>query len=491
MLFKSLFTVIGSLCRKFSTQQQGNIAVIAAISATVLVMATGVSVDLASAYSLKTRLQNAVDAAALAVGADSPNATSVSTQMQAVANSMMTANLPNGHGVTVTTPVIGISGQSVLVSASATVSTSFMAIAGVTSLTVTASGTALRSVSGLDLVLVLDNTASISSSNMTAIKNAAQALADTVYGSAKTNNAAVRVSVIPFTGAVNPGSYAHAMVFGSAAGLSGCVVERYSTFAKVTTGYSATATSGGTPVYSLVAADLDTAVTSVANTLQQWNGSGGCPGAVQPLTNSEAGVTSAISAMTNAGGSGTMGAIGVAWAYRVLSPSGPFGNGYCWSTAATACSNRAPYVHWKKVVVLMTDGIPEMTSAYNGFGNTNGSTTGACSTATYAANNNLTSGCKSADNQLINASSSLMLADMQESAVCDALRANGVTIYSIYFNDGTALPTSYVPAISYCAGTSIGNGTGSGNYYYASNVTTLQAHFTTIGNSLTNLRLSN
>lgn len=491
MLFQPFLNLLSVARRRFYHQQQGNIAVIAAISATVLVMATGVSVDLASAYSLKTRLQNAVDASALAVGANSPNATSVSNQMQSVADTMMAANLPNGHGITVTTPSVSISGQSVVISASATMSTSFMAIANVNSLTVSASGTALRSVSGLDVVLVLDNTASISSSNMTAIKSAARALADTVYGSTKSNNTAVRVSVVPFTGAVNPGSYAHGMVFGSAAGLSGCVVERYSTFSKVTTGYTSTATSGGSLVYNLVAADLDTAVTSAANTLQQWNGSAGCPGAIQPLTNTEAGVASTISAMTNAGGSGTMGAIGVAWAYRVLSPGGPFGNGYCWSTAPTACSNQAPNIHWKKVVVLMTDGIPEMTNAYNGFGNTNGSTTGACSTSTYAANNNLTTGCKSADNQLISASPSLMLADMQESAVCDALRANGVTIYSIYFNDGTALPTSYVPAISYCAGTSIGNGTNSGNYYYAADVATLQAHFTTIGNSLTNLRLSN
>lgn len=491
MTLASCGAVASGFWRKFRGQQSGNIAVIAAIATSVLVMGTGVSVDLASAYSVKSRLQNAVDAAALAVGADSPNATSVSTQMQTVANDLVAANFPNGHGVSVATPSVGISGQSVVVSASATVTTSFMAIANVNSLTVSASGTALRSVSGLDVVLVLDNTASISSSNMTAIKAAAQGLSDTLYGHSKTNNATVRVSVVPFTGAVNVGSRAHAMVYGSASGLTGCVVERYSTFNPVTTAYTAGATSGGTLIYNLVAADLDTAVTSAANTLQQWNGSAGCPGAVQPLTNSEAGVSSAISAMTNAGGSGTMGAIGMAWAYRVLSPGGPFGNGYCWSTAPTACSNQAPNIHWKKVVVLMTDGIPEMTSAYNGFGNTDGSTTGACSTSSYHANNNLTSGCKSATNQLLNASPSLRLGDMQEAAVCDALRANGVTIYAIYFNDGTALPTSYVPAISYCAGPSVGNGTNSGDYYYAADIATLQSHFTTIGNSLTNLRLSN
>ena len=491
MKFASFVKATCQLGQVFADERRGNIAVITAISATVLIMGTGVSVDLATAYSVKSRLQNAVDASALAVGANSPNATSVSAQMQLVANNMMAANFPAGHGVTVSTPSVSISGQSVAVSATATVSTSFMSIANVNSLTVSASGTALRSVSGLDIVMVLDNTASISSSNMTAIKNAAQTLADTVYGSTKSNNTSVRVSVVPFTGAVNVGSYAHSMVYGSASSLSGCVVERYSTFNPVTTSYTASATSAGTLIYNLVATDLDTQVTSAANTLQQWNGSAGCPVAVQPLTNSEAGVTSAISAMTNAGGSGTMGAIGMAWAYRVLSPSGPFGNGYCWSTAPNACSNRAPNIHWKKVVVLMTDGIPEMTNAYNGFGNTNGSTSGACSTSTYHANNNLTTGCKSATNQLINASPSLRLGDMQESAVCDALRANGVTIFSIYFNDGTTLPTSYVPAISYCAGTSVGDGTGSGNYYYAADIATLESHFTTIGNSLTNLRLSN
>ena len=477
------------LLRRLRDCERGSIAVIFGAAATALLVGIGVSVDLAQAYTAKSRLQAAVDATVLAVAANSPNATTVTGQMQTVANAFMAANYPSANGVTVGTPTVTLSGQSVTVTDSATYTTIFLGIASVPTITLNATSTALRTVSGLEVVLLLDNTASITNANFATIQSAASQLATNLFGSTTSNNTTVRIAVVPFTGAINAGSYAHNMVYGSAANLTGCVVERYSTFGTVTSSYTATSTSGTSLVYNLVAADLDTAVTSATNTLQQWRGSAGCPAAIRPLTNTLANITTTISAMTNAGGSGTMGQVGMAWAYRVLSPNGPFGNAYCWPTSPTSCTNQAPNVNWKKVVVLMTDGIPEMTSAYNGFGNTNGSTSGGCATPTYKANNNATTGCLSADNQLINASSSLKLGDMQEAAVCDALRANGVTIFSVYFYDGTALPTSYVPAVSYCAGTAVGDGTSSGYYYYE-NATSLAARFATIGDQLTNLRLT-
>ena len=72
--------------------------------------------------------------------------------------------------------------------------------------------------------------------------------------------------------------------------------------------------------------------------------------------------------------------------------------------------------------------------------------------------------------------------------VCDALRANGVVIYSILFNSTIQKNT----AITYCPGTAPGNANGSASPYFfqASNQTALSQAFASIAKSLSNLRVS-
>ena len=75
--------------------------------------------------------------------------------------------------------------------------------------------------------------------------------------------------------------------------------------------------------------------------------------------------------------------------------------------------------------------------------------------------------------------------DAEEEAVCDALKSNGVIIYSVFLNSGSTPG----PAISYCAGTVAKKGDPT-YYYNASNQTALYAAFASIANDLTNLRIS-
>ncbi len=85
------------------------------------------------------------------------------------------------------------------------------------------------------------------------------------------------------------------------------------------TGYS-----GASSIYTTVAANLDALahvrrLSPAISELGRW-----LPDPRRcPLINSLAPVTSAINAMNDNGGSGTVGSIGVAWAYRLLSPNGP------------------------------------------------------------------------------------------------------------------------------------------------------------------------
>ena len=69
-----------------------------------------------------------------------------------------------------------------------------------------------------------------------------------------------------------------------------------------------------------------------------------CPDPIVPLTSSTGDVTSAIDNLSFWNGSGTNVAEGLAWGWRVLSPSEPFSEG-------------APYGKTNKVIVLMTDGV--------------------------------------------------------------------------------------------------------------------------------------
>ncbi len=483
--------IFGRLCR----EDGGSVAVLVAAMASVLVVGVGVSVDLGRAYSVKSNLQSAVDAAALAVGANSPNASAVTPQMQTIATDFVKANASQGGTVAVGTPVVGISGQSVTVADTATVDTSFLQIAGISTVTVSASSTALRSVSGLEVAVVLDNTASLSyvgstrQSNFKQLQVAANQLTAALFGSTTTNNPLLRVGVVPYTGAVNPYTegtgtiyVASSMISGApkkSSSWTGCVVERYGTYGRVTTGYS-----GASSVYSAVAADLDAPVATAGYLLPYLNSGSGCPVPVQPLVDNLAPITATINAMNDNGGSGTVGSVGVAWAYRLLSPNGPF------AAAGAETVNAWSTPKWKKAVVLMTDGVNEQTGTYNGFGEAGGSRPGAVDkktgkTACSSTEQNYNSGsCESGTNYDID-SVGTSLIDAQEKAACDALRANGVTIFSVFVNSNTTPG----PAISYCAGTQPGNGANSGYYFSATN-DTLVATFTAIGDQLTNLRLT-
>ena len=474
---------------------------------------------------VKSQLGAALDAAALAAGASS----GTTAQQQAVAAAYLAANFPGGNGVVLGTPTYSLSGSPITVTATAKVPTTFMQVVGINSLTVGATTQVMRTLEGLEVALVLDNTGSMmypntgaSSSNMAALKQAAGSLVTTLYGATTTNNPFLRVALVPYVAAVNPGSIAPSMVSGSptldtsdAKGWLGCVTERSSTFqnfssspsytavaadldkpANATNGYlgqyswpaelvqsnskksyyNECVNAGGSLVSQGVCNVYTTGTTSTYTTLANyaWGSNSiygpnrSCPTPVVPLTNNLAplisaiGVTSSNVAITtggwgptSSGGSGmsawnnggTMGSIGMAWGYRVLSPNGPY----------TKVSTVNPWTtpQWKKVVVLMTDGVNDFfDDQYTGFGPYQSAFT-------------------------------TTLVDKQEEAVCDALKAQGVTIYTVFFNSNSTPG----PAISYCAGTQVGVGNAA-YYFNAQNQTDLANAFNTIGDILTNLRIS-
>ena len=190
--------------RALRGDRRGSVAVFTALALVPMVAGIGIGVDTARAYMIRARLSQALDAAALAGGRVMYDA-----QRDADIQMYFTANFPQGFmGATVTAPTItpDQGGQLITLSATATFPATFMKILGEDTITVKATTTASRANSGIELVLVMDNTGSMASnSKMTSMKSAAQSLVDTVYGSNDTVPN-LYVGLVPFVAMVNVGS---------------------------------------------------------------------------------------------------------------------------------------------------------------------------------------------------------------------------------------------------------------------------------------------
>ena len=169
-----------------------------------LVVASGMAIDVGRAVSSRNNLQDAVDATALAL-AHQPTSTPLTT-LQADAQTWLAADITDKNLGPLTVTVTPTSGQ-LTVSASSTVSTTLAAVAGVSSIPVTASSTVQWGLSHVELALVLDNTGSMSASNkLPTLVSAASSLVDTLSTTAGSDPASLKISVVPFSMTVNVGS---------------------------------------------------------------------------------------------------------------------------------------------------------------------------------------------------------------------------------------------------------------------------------------------
>jgi len=188
----------------FRRDRRGSVAVFTALALVPMVAGVGIGVDTARAYLIRARLSQALDAAALAGGRVMDD-----KSRDADIQMYFTANFPQGFmGATVSAPKItdDKSSQTITVSASATLPATFMKILGDETITVNAVSTVTRANTGIELVLVMDNTGSMNSSGkMAAMKSAAQNLVNTLFAGNE-NQPNLYVGVVPFVAMVNVGS---------------------------------------------------------------------------------------------------------------------------------------------------------------------------------------------------------------------------------------------------------------------------------------------
>jgi len=186
--------------RRFWKNNRGNYAVVFALSLAPLTTAVGAAVDLSRAVLVHNRLTHALDAAGLAVGGAVGQS---EERLRALAQDFFNANYPATELGTPGQITVQSTERIVTISASAEVSTLIMGLVGIDAITVAATTEVTRETKGLEVVMVLDNTGSMNSSNkIGALRDAAEELVHILFGDAAYPEK-LRASLVPFVTAVN------------------------------------------------------------------------------------------------------------------------------------------------------------------------------------------------------------------------------------------------------------------------------------------------
>jgi Flp pilus assembly protein TadG len=191
--------------KRNSRGNRGSVLAWSALTLIPLLGFTGLSIDGARAYLVKSRLNQAVDAAALA-GGKNVNSVNFNADIQ----KYFSVNFPQGYmGAVVMGPNIITSDNNevVTVSAEASIHGTFSQFVGQDTITVSAKAVVRRSIRGMELALVMDNTGSMRENNkIGAMRTAAVAMVNSLYGSNETINN-FWVSVVPYVATVNIGNH--------------------------------------------------------------------------------------------------------------------------------------------------------------------------------------------------------------------------------------------------------------------------------------------
>jgi Flp pilus assembly protein TadG len=203
---RRLASAAAALLRGFLGGNRGGVAVWAGILIVPLLSFMGLGVDSARGYMVRARLSQALDAAGLAAGKQFQD----EAKAIEIANTVFKANFPPGYmDAALSGPVITFNteAQTVQVAASAVLPTYFVRLIGVDTLNVAANAEVMRQGINLEIALVLDVTGSMAGQKILDLKDAAKDLIDIVVYADQSRYYS-KVAVVPYSNAVNPGSYA-------------------------------------------------------------------------------------------------------------------------------------------------------------------------------------------------------------------------------------------------------------------------------------------
>ena len=337
--------------------EQGSVATIMGLSIIPLLAALGLAVDGGMAYGAHSKLQGAVDAAALA---SARAASSEGADVKADARMFFEANFPKGYLGSELRDFDAVFNEDtgeLTINAEIDMPTSFMRVAGIESRSIAASAVAQQQLSGIELALVLDVTGSMNDpdpsggTKIEALEDASETLLNVIYGDNETLPD-VSISVVPYNTEVNLGSGRTDLLTGfdeddfGDDGWKGCVEAR-----------AGSADRDDTPP----AEEPFTAFLWPAGEGTGYNPSEDpnayCPDSeVLPLTAEKSVVMGHIEDLEAEGF--TMTNVGFTWGWRTISPRWQ-GE---WGTTEAPVEYDHPTI--KKAIIFMTDGKADWAPGY-------------------------------------------------------------------------------------------------------------------------------
>ena len=182
-----------------------NYAITFALLSSALVVAGGGTIDMMRFLEARSRLSDAVDATALLVATRYKNGETPATELSTLARDILAKTYVDDHA-TLTDVVATPGTASLTLTASAGLETFFLQIAGIRTMSSSASSSVAWSTTSIEIALVLDTTGSMADADKIGqMKSAAASMVDSVFAKAG-GSATVRFSVVPFSHFVNVGS---------------------------------------------------------------------------------------------------------------------------------------------------------------------------------------------------------------------------------------------------------------------------------------------
>jgi Flp pilus assembly protein TadG len=199
------------IARAFLKSNRANVAMMFSLALLPLMIGAGAGLDYARAMLVRQQMGEALDAAALAVGS-TPGLNQATAQAlaQKYFDSNYTVDKTQYGSPTISIPTSGYDSKgSVVITATSSMPTVLIKIAGINNITITTSSNVVWGQTKLWVALVLDNSGSMSQgdssgSKMTALKNGAGQLL-TILQNAAAHPGDVQVSIVPFVKNVNVG----------------------------------------------------------------------------------------------------------------------------------------------------------------------------------------------------------------------------------------------------------------------------------------------
>ncbi|GBF25459.1 hypothetical protein MnTg02_00491 [bacterium MnTg02] len=428
MFLKRNYVRIAGVAKRFGGNQRGNVAIIFGMLAIPIFAIAGSAVDFGRAINMQRELTNSIDAAALAAGAAFNLDTEDRIQL---AKDYLNENFKPAGNATVNEPTITIVDKKITITITGTIDTTFLGVMGITNINVASSNEITLKAKKLEVVLALDTTGSMSGSKISTLRSSGKDLVDYLYtGENAADN--VKMGIVPFADFINIDTANQTAPWVT-------LDINDNRYCQLILGGKNTSSNNYYCNYYKSNPGSWKGCVNYRDNPNHINdapatGSNKITGiygpcgteSMMPLSNDETALKQKIDDL---GASGwTYVPAGLSWAWRLLSPNEPY-------TDVKAYDDD----EWVKAVVLMTDGANTLNFGYTG------------------AN-----------------------ANSQTAVLCENMKALGITIFSVAFQISSS---STKQLIENCA-------SGATNYYDASDNAALQSAFNSIGEKLSELRIS-